>query len=221
MIKLLIISIVGFVLFVLLVGGASSWRSQQKEKSWQSVPGKMQFDAMNDEITSYKGSAAYGNNELAKKIAEEFSAALSKIRDEGFTEGSKSAFSISKGNIMTSCSATDENILIISHVPQLRKFTDDAKEMLMTYAWKLGQKVVESKNPNFTGTVTIGLRGIVLYYQFWKGKIIGIPMTRLDNKQGLEDAYRILAPIKAAVSKDELKENKIKTPAESVQEPSK
>ena len=195
MVRLIIITCVAVVGFFMLGGLVLAIGSGGKQRSWDANPGKQGFDEVNTQIVGYHGLDALGNTTDAVKIGQAFSQELAAIREVAFTGGGDAqALSLSSGHFITYCQESGDDLLIICHVPQLRKFAGDAKAALMGYAWKTAQHAVLATHPDHHGKVYVGLRGIALYYEIWIGTAHGAPAQRLPPDAGLKAAYALFAP---------------------------
>lgn len=156
-------------------------------------PGKAIFDDMNKSISAYHGVEAFGNTPEAKTIAQAFATAMKALRDESFTKGKEGALSLSKGHFITHCRVDQEAVVLLCHVPEFRRFQDDAKAVLMQMAWAMAQSAAEKPDAK-PRRLVVGLRGIALYYQFWFGNTTGKPLQKHDNSDGRKALYQELAP---------------------------
>ena len=189
--KLILVTIIVFVSIIIFIFAISKYGSYSKEKSWNTTPGKMEFDIINKEIAGYHGNDALGNSSKMKEISKYFSEQLAQIREAAFTKSSSDTISFSQGHFITYCHEQNGHLLLICHVPQLRKFTENAKETLMQISWKLAQESTIKNYPEFKGELHVGLRGVALYYQFWKGDSIGPAKVKYNNEIGKMDTYKI------------------------------
>lgn len=190
----IIVALVVFVLpFVALVGLGLLTGSKSGGADGGGDPGKAIYNDMNEMIGSYKGVEGFGNTPEAQAIAERFAKAMKEIRAEAFTKGKEGAVSLSQGHFITYCHADGKSLVLLCHVPEFRRFQDDAKAALMGIAWNVAQSAaaVPDDQPR---TLVIGLRGIALYYQFWSGMTTGKPTQKLDSSDGKRVVYRVLAP---------------------------
>jgi len=199
MLRIILFTCAAVVGFFLLCGLVLAFGSGGKQRTWDANPGKQGFDEVNAQIIGYHGADALGNTADAVQIGAAFSQELSAIRAAAFTAGDAQALSLSSGHFITYCQESGDDLLIICHVPQLRKFTSEAKAALMGYAWKTAQHAVLATHPDHHGKVYVGLRGIALYYEIWVGTAHGAPAQRLPADAGLSAAYALFAP-KAGVA---------------------
>jgi hypothetical protein len=160
-------------------------------------PGKARYDEMNQTINAYHDVEAFGNTPDAQAIAQAFATAMKELRAESFTKGKEGALSLSQGHFITYCHADQKSIVLLCHVPEFRRFQDDAKAALMQMAWTVAQAASATKDAQ-PRQLVVGLRGIALYYQFWFGSTSGKPKYQRDSTDGRKALYEMLAPPKAA-----------------------
>lgn len=190
----IIVAVVLFVLpFVALIGLGLLTGAKDAAADGGGDPGKAIYDDMNRMIGSYKDVEGFGNTPEAQAIAQRFAKAMKEIRSEAFTKGKEGAVSLSQGHFITYCHADEKSLVLLCHVPEFRRFQDDAKAALMGIAWSVAQGAA-AKPEEKPRTLVIGLRGIALYYQFWSGKTTGKPTQKLDSSDGKAVVYRVLAP---------------------------
>lgn len=156
-------------------------------------PGKVIFDQMNKEIVGYHEVEAFGNTTEAQAFAQSFSTAMKTIRTEAFSKGKAGAFSISEGHFLTSCHVDQGTMVVLCHVPEFRRFEEDAKASLMEIAWTVAQTVAATNDAK-PQRLVVGLRGVLLYYQFWSGQTTGKPVNKHNASDGRNALYEILAP---------------------------
>ncbi len=202
MIRLVLITSACCVALAVLLGVVVTVGKASRERREAQTPGMAEFNTVNSAIVGYKGDDALGNDALAQKIGTVFSHDLAEIRSAAFTGGDAHAMSLSEGHFITYCHETPEAVVIICHVPQLRKFAGDAKAALMQYAWRIAQGAVTSVAPGRSGKLYVGLRGIALYYEIWSGPLTGPAQKKQEPKVGLTEIYAVFAP-QAAIAKPE------------------
>lgn len=191
---LIIVAVLVFVLpIVAMVGLGLLSGAKGTTAAGGGDPGKAIYDDMNRMIGSYKGVDGFGNTPEAQAIAQRFAKAMKEIRAEAFTKGKDGAVSLSQGNFITYCHADGKSLVLLCHVPEFRRFQDDAKAALMGIAWNVAQTAAATPDDQ-PRTLVIGLRGIALYYQFWSGTTSGKPTQKLDGSDGKQTVYRVLAP---------------------------
>ncbi|MBA3937779.1 MAG: hypothetical protein H0X38_09975 [Planctomycetes bacterium] len=194
MLRLVLITIACCVALAVLLGVVVTVGKASRERREAQTPGMAEFNTVNSAIVAYKGDDALGNDDDAKRIGTVFSRDLTAIRSAAFTAGDAHAVSMSEGHFITYCHETPGAVVIICHVPQLRKFAGDAKATLMQYAWRIAQGAVKSVAPGRSGRLYVGLRGIALYYEIWSGPLDGPAQKKQEPKVGLTEIYTVFAP---------------------------
>jgi hypothetical protein len=200
--RLVLITIGCCVVLAVLFGVVVTVGQASRDRREAQTPGMAEFNTVNAMIVGYKGDDALGNDDVAQKIGTVFSHDLTAIRSAAFTGGDAHAVSLSEGHFITYCHETPGAVVIICHVPQLRKFAGDAKAALMAYAWRIAQGAVKSVAPGRSGRLYVGLRGIALYYEIWSGPLDGPAQKKQEPKVGLAEIYTVFAPA-SAVTKPE------------------
>ena len=127
------------------------------------APDEAAFREADRLIIVNKGQTAFGNSAEATRLAEEFSSRLKLLRTIGFTERSKGAPSISRGEFLTYCALTDSGALFLVHVPDFRNFKEDAQASLLDLAWLTARRSVENVHKERDVKLGVGLRGALLY----------------------------------------------------------
>lgn len=124
-------------------------------------PGQEAFSAADRALNAYKEHEAFGNGPVAQSLAQRFAKTMGTMRQVAFTE-SRGGPSISKGHFLTHCQITDQDVVFLVHVPELRKFSEDAQGTLLDLAWTVGRGMAsELSGP--PRRLTIGFRGAVFY----------------------------------------------------------
>ncbi|TLD69867.1 hypothetical protein FEM03_16240 [Phragmitibacter flavus] len=122
-------------------------------------------------IVGASGGVAHGNTAKAKELAEQFSTLISAYREMGVEEGKKKpVVSLSKGQFLTYCLLTKEKCVFLVHVPELRKFSDDAKDFICQAAWRSAQELAHHLEVKPV-TLGVGVRGALLYERAMSGKL--------------------------------------------------
>lgn len=135
------------------------------------TPGENAFQAANQAITSARQGTAQGNTDEAIRLAHGFSYTLKLLREAGVEKSKKkSVISLTDGEFLTYCHLTEDTCAFLVHVPELRKFSDDAKEFIADAAWHSATAVV-LELPNRPKRLAVGVRGVLLYDAILVGKV--------------------------------------------------
>jgi hypothetical protein len=164
------------------------------------APGEAEFREANRTIIANRGTVAFGNSAAAIALAERYANDLKLLRESLFTEGKKDALSLAKGEFLTFCQRTETACVFLVHVPELRRFTEEAKASLVELAWLNAQAVLKNSSQPPPATVAIGVKGAVLYEAIWVGKfapdapgVDGGVETRADGIEGTRMLYPFFA----------------------------
>jgi|GEM_PF-870156 len=150
-----------------------------------SSPGKAAFDEANHLIAMDQGSEAYGNTPAAEKLAAAFSSMVKLGRQMGIQAGKKSTISLSKGKFLTYCRINADSCAFMVHVPDLRKFSSDAKTYIADMAWAVAMKSASQLQPQ-PKRLAVGIRGAFLYDTVIEGHIVADDQ---DAEEGIEQRH--------------------------------
>lgn len=153
---------------------------------------KTAFDQANHLISADKGKEAYGNTPEAEKLAEAFSSMVKLGRQMGVQKTKKSAISLSHGKFLTYCRINADSCAFMVHVPDLRKFSDDAKEYIADIAWAVASESAAQLKPQ-PKRLAVGIRGAILYYTVIEGHIV---VDEKDSEEGIEQRHTGSSPQK-------------------------
>lgn len=143
------------------------------------------FDSANRKITSNKEGIAHGNSPEAEKLAAEFSSKLKMLREVGIEKSKKRAVSLSGGEFITFCHLNEGSCAFLVHVPELRKYTDEAKDFIAEAAWGVAQHCVATL-PEKPQKVAVGVRGFALYDRVLTGEGTGDENAEPEIHKGVK-----------------------------------
>jgi hypothetical protein len=153
------------------------------------------FDAANRQINVNHGEVAFGNSGRAIAVASDVSRSMKVLRELGFEGGKKDGLSVSKHEFLTYCDLREGQCIVLVHVPELRRFTADAKDSLASMAWGRTQAALRQQNAGAPGMkVVVGMRGIALYDRVMSGQFVanseaqdnGLAATVKDGREDLK-----------------------------------
>ena len=150
-----------------------------------SSPGKSAFEEANSLIAMDKGQETYGNTPEAEKLAAAFSSLVKLGRQMGIQAGKKSTISLSKGKFLTYCRINADSCAFMVHVPDLLKFTSDAKTYIADMAWAVAMKSASQLQPQ-PKRLAVGIRGAFLYDTVIEGHIVA---DDKDAEEGIEQRH--------------------------------
>ncbi|HEY3966636.1 MAG TPA: hypothetical protein VGM05_18890 [Planctomycetaceae bacterium] len=165
----------GYIVYQGVQEGMQQARQGQADRA--TDPGRIEsgesgFKAANAQITVKTGSVARGNSEAAINLAAEYSKNIHALREAFFTKRKKKPlFSLSDGEFLTYCRLDEEACVFLVHVPDLRKFSKEAKSDLAELAWATGQQIAHSNLENPPPRLAVGVRGVMLYDNAMVGKL--------------------------------------------------
>lgn len=134
--------------------------------------GEAAFKAANSQIGVKSGNAARGNSEAAINLASEYATTIRSLREAFFTQRKKKPlFSLSDGEFLTYCRLDDKACVFLVHVPDLRKFSKEAKADLADLAWATAQQVARANLDAPPPQLAVGVRGVMFYDRTMVGKL--------------------------------------------------
>lgn len=154
-----------------------------------SQPGETEFHAANRSIIRFTGKAGLGNTPAAEGLATRYAKSLQLERELSFTEGNKDSFSISKHQFIAYCHISQNGCVFLVHVPELRRFTLDAKAALEERAWILAHELARDAHIPADARLVVGVKGFMNYDAVLFGKLGNEAEPLKDLKQqerGLE-----------------------------------
>ena len=156
----------GFALLHGVYQGFQTAQERARNAPPGSSDGEAAFRAANMQITSRgsDGTSAWGNSDEARRLAADFSTKIRALRESYFTKRKKEPIvSLSDGEFLTYCHLDGRACVFLVHVPDLRKFTTQAKAGLADLSWATAQEVVRSNLKDPPPRLAIGTRGVMLY----------------------------------------------------------
>ncbi len=130
-------------------------------------------------ITTKRRGFAHGNTNAAVVLAEGFSSAISKYRDEGIEESHRrTPITLTGGSFLTYCLLTEKRCIFLVHVPELNNFSKSAKSFISDAGWIAALQLLNERNLN-PEIVGLGVRGMFLYEEARLGK--SGPWENYDN----------------------------------------
>jgi len=127
------------------------------------TPGEIEVRAAADLLGSGK-AAGSGNSAEARKLANDMSETMTKIREAFFEKANRASLLDSHDVFRTYCDLRENQCVFLVHVPELRRFSSDAKESLGKSAWTIANEILKSTGHGKEGMrLAVGLRGIVAF----------------------------------------------------------
>jgi hypothetical protein len=142
----------------------------QAVKNHRPTPGEAEFRARNNHIGS-GGTDWSGNKPAAERMAAEMTKRMRTLRDQYFEKAEKKSVLDEHDGFRTYVDLRDNQCVVLIHVPELRRFNDDAKKSLGEIAWFTAQSLLaENSSGNANMKLAVGLRGIAAYDRLLLGK---------------------------------------------------
>ena len=161
---------IGSLILVVIAGIVTIWSLATQYEKQPKQPGEAELWAAEAFILAYESSESSGNTPEAVTFADQFSRSLRVSRQYMFTEGKAGSTSFTKGRFLTYCFLRDDSVAVLVHIPELRRYTDDAKLTLEEYAWGLATSYVSSKHPKVK-KIALGIKGVLNYASIITGVV--------------------------------------------------
>jgi hypothetical protein len=131
--------------------------------------------------------SASGNSVEAQQLARKMSDTMTKIRETYFEKSKRESILDSHDGFRTYCDLQEGQCVFLIHVPELRRFTKEAKESLGKTAWAIGQSLLRASKQRAPGMrLAVGLRGIAAFDRVLIGKFEP-EHSNTPAKTGLEE----------------------------------
>ena len=165
--------------------------------------GELEFREANRQIIAGIGVMVFGNDNDARALAMMYSKGLKTLRDNLFTEGGRTALASMEGEFLTYCQLNEDSCVFLVHVPELRKFTSEARQVLAELAWMNAQSTVRDNIRPLPKQIVVGVKGLVFYDVILVGDFVENPNSGNNGIKtrgsGLED-MKLFYPYFAATS---------------------
>jgi hypothetical protein len=150
----------------------------KNEQSEGSSAAQVAFKEADNLITSSVNGTVHGNTPQAIAVAKEFASSSKEFRDLFIEKGKNSEF-------LTYVHLTPTRCIFLLNVPQLRKFSKEAKETMAQVAWVSAQTQAAKLSPKPV-KVALGLRGSILYDRAY----IGHPVSGEEKSKGIDQEVK-------------------------------
>ena len=171
----LLLPISAVSIYVFAMGLQRGWeRAQQRELAEgasDNLGGDAETRLSEAELKIFTSSRgiAHGNTAEARALAETFAKDMQTLRETLFTERDR-VLSLTNDQFVTYCELQADRCAFVVHVPDYRKFTDEAKESLAMLAWRVAENTAAKKlKPG--DSLAVGLKGSILYGSVLVGEI--------------------------------------------------
>ncbi|MCB9235281.1 MAG: hypothetical protein H6581_26740 [Bacteroidia bacterium] len=142
------------------------------------TPQEEAFSKANSLIFGSSNGIFHGDTPADLALAESYSSQLEMSQKLNFTGGKENRiFSMTGEHFLTYCKTdtVQNRVLFLVHVPQLKRYEDDAKDALMDMCWLDAAYLLEENGFSPSTYLCIGLRGSMFYKCTINGKIGGEP----------------------------------------------
>jgi hypothetical protein len=151
--------------------------------------GEIAFDAADDQIDSFaKGEAARGNTPAAVTAAEQVNQAMELF-------ASLAISGADTGEMRTFVHQDGDTVVVMVHVPDLRKYNSEAKRETGRFAWQAAQTAARELSPR-PAQLAVGIRGVALYDDVLFGRVVeeGSDDDGILRHGKRDDLYPLFAP---------------------------
>lgn len=141
--------------------GATAGAKLEEKRAKQ--PGYAQFKQAEKFVGSWSGADGKGNTAKATEAAQNFTTVLKAYRALAVSESKSKKSESSKDHFITWCEVQGNRCLFVVHVPDLRRFQDDAKTAIAEGAWFAAQVSSKKLDLPADAELAVALRGDILY----------------------------------------------------------
>lgn len=156
-------------------------------------PGEAQFREANRQIIRLKDKAAMGNCPLAEQLAADFGTSVTELRNQAIEKGHDDRLSLSHGQMLVFCQLTETHCAFLVHVPELRKFTGKAQQVMTAICWTSAQEVLRAKQIK-REHLAVGMKGVMLYESILVGRSVDDPSAEESGMGERTDSMNSLYP---------------------------
>jgi hypothetical protein len=153
------------------------------------APGEEAFENASSQIAVHNQKTAFGNGPEAVKLAEAFGSTMKTMRQVLFSKSNGRGPSLTDGEFLTYCHLTEDGVLFLVHVPELRKFTEDAQKSLLELSWVTARSTTKEFRGKRNVKLGVGLRGALLF----GGLAIGSGSSQTPEQQDTSAAVDVSA----------------------------
>ena len=181
-----IIAVVSLFLVACAAVLAIYFLAREYEKS-PKKPGEAELWAAEEFLRSYRDSEGSGNTPAAITFAQDYAKKLRISRQVLFTEGKEGGVSLTKGHFLTYCFEGNDSVAVLVHVPELRRYAEDAKVSLGEYAWTLAMLETRDRFPK-AKRLAVAVKGALNYSTIFSGLV-----TDQDPIKGIQERHSTIS----------------------------
>ena len=184
----------GRILGILALIGLLSWIGflvlRPREPEVPKSPAQIAYEQANSLIGSSRAESGSGSTPEEKSAAKIMAAGAAAFREMTIEKGSGRSRGIfqnvakaadAKG-FTAYCKRKGDEVLFLLHVPDLRKFTDGAKEQMAENAWAAALQAVSTMPDPKPKKMAVATRGILSYDRLIKGNVIEEFTEEMDSE---------------------------------------
>lgn len=157
-----------FPLMIIMAVNAGSRNEAARAKQ----PGYTPFKQAERFVGRWEGVEGRGNTPKATQAAVSFSTMLKEYRALAISETKSKKSKSNKDHFVTWCEVQGNRCLFIVHVPDLRRFEDDAKTAIGEGAWYAAQISSKLLGLPADAELAVAVRGDVLYDRLITGRYV-------------------------------------------------
>ncbi len=143
------------------------------------TPAELGF-AVAEECIKAKSGKSGGSNAAETEAAQMMAAMSAAFREQTISANAskpkglfrKAASGMDAKDFVAYCKVKNDTALFLLHVPDLRKFTDEAKEAMLKGAWISAQMALHGMPAPKPKQLTVSTRGILSYDAAYSGKVV-------------------------------------------------
>ncbi len=143
------------------------------------TPAELGF-AVAEECIKAKSGKSGGSNVAETEAAQLMAKMSAAFREETISANvskpkglfRKAASGLDAKDFVAYCKVKNDTALFLLHVPDLRKFTDEAKEAMLKGAWISAQMALHGMPEPKPKQLTVSTRGILSYDAAYSGKVV-------------------------------------------------
>ena len=182
-----------FAPFILLpvsvIGLAKAGAEQDKERA--KLPGYAELQQAESFVSRSNGASGQGNSPAATAAAQTFSNIMDEFRESAISSSDSSDKKAKPKSMSTWCEVRGDRCLFIVSVPDLRRYSSEAKVTIGDAAWFAAQLSAGTLDLPEDAKLAVAVRGAVLYDRM----IVGTPIKDIslddeDLEEVLKEAIR-------------------------------
>ena len=135
---------------------------KMKREPRAATPGYEELLAADKLIVSNRHGVANGNTPEAKKLAAMVSREMRVLREAMFEKG-KSDLMLTGGDFLVFCELHETTCAFLLHVPEMRRFTSEAKASMMDLAYNVACEALDELEGTHPRRLAVGTKGNMFF----------------------------------------------------------